>query len=216
MDLLRRKIAELEHQNRILEENYKSSAQGERQELLEKVAISEVKVNEASNQISLRDDEIFTLKKEIDSLRERVQLAYTEKEKQVEEMEQRIQIVQNETEEDKRMGETYLKEELRKSHEMNERLSATVRTLETQLAQSKKSASDMEAVMRNRLDEAERGISKYESEHRLTQDEFKKEVEEQKVEYERLLQEKEQQRQKQKNEWAEVQVWRKMHRFMGT
>ncbi len=201
LDVLRRKIAELEHQNRMLEENYKSSAQGERQEVLQKLAAAEVRANEAENQLAMKDDEVGTLRKEIDDLRERVRVAYTEKDQQAEELQKRVVLAQSESDESKRVGEGYWKVELQRSQEENQKLAGTVRQLEAEVERCRKESEGRLATERKRITELESGIHRYESEHK---EGSKKDLEEQKAEYERLLQEKEQQRLKQKNEWAEV------------
>ena len=211
MEGLRRKIAELEHQNKMLEENYKSTSQGERQELLEKLAVAEVRANDCSAQVNLKDDEIVTLKKEIDSLRERLQTAYSEKDKQVEEIENKMFTMQSASEKDKQLGESYFKEELLRAQTANSKLGETVHELEREVEARKNEAITAETSWRQRLSEMEKSLSQYENEHRLSQGEFSKEMDDQKLEYERMLQEKEQQRQKQKNEWAEVRFFIKIN-----
>ena len=196
--MLKKRVEEAEYQKRVLEENYKSSSQGERQELLEKAALAEVRANDALGQIAIKDDEIATLKKEIDNLRERVQEAYTEKDKLANEMDQKLQEAQVEGESGKSISEEYAKE-LTQANDTIQKLEGTVKAIEAELNDRIKDSQENEAALQKQIQELK--------EQRLSQDGSTKELEEQKNEYENLLKEKEQQRQKQKNEWAEVSFY---------
>ncbi len=193
--MLKRKIEELEYQNKMLQENYKSSAQGEKQELLEKLALAEVRANDATGQLGIKDDEIMTLKKEIDNLRERVQETYMEKDKMAAEMDEKLQEAKAEIAAGKSSNEAYLREELDRAHDSIEKLEETVKALEGELDQKSKEARDTEAALKREIEAFKKAGQKVSPQ---------REVEAMKMEYERQLQEKEQQRQKQKNEWAEV------------
>lgn len=198
METLRRKIAELEHSNKILEENYKSASQSEKKEILEKLAISEVKEAEFQNQLNLKDDEIQTLKKEIDDLRERIRVAYNEKEIQAEELESKIASFQAGKDEELRQGEAYWKEELLRSQASCEKLTQDVKFLEGKLQAAMLDARQNENAQKIRIADLERDLQK------MPRQDIAKDYEAKLIEYERILQDKEAQRQKQKNEWAEI------------
>jgi len=196
MNLLKRKVEETEYQNRVLQENYKSSSQGEKQEMLEKLALAEVRANDALGQLSIKDDEIATLKMEIDNLRTRVQDAFAEKEKMASELDKRMQEVHNEGEAAKSANEIYLKEELAHANATIAKLEDAVKSLQSELELKTKSAEASEKTLKRQLESLK--------DTKTSEDASRKEFEAQKAEYEKLLQEKEAQRQKQKNEWAEI------------
>ena len=80
MNVLKNKITELEYQNKVLNENYKSSSQGDKQNFLERLSLSEVRASDAMKQLAVKDDEINSLQREINRLRGRVQELFEEKE----------------------------------------------------------------------------------------------------------------------------------------
>lgn len=188
----------------MLEENYKSASQGERKEILEKLAVAEVKMNEAQSQVTLKDDEIQTLKKEIDNLRERVKIAYAEKDMQTADLEQKLATVQATKDEEKSAGDNQWQEELQNEHAKNEKLTETIKILEEEIKKKEQDAVENENQWKARFADMDNQLQNYEGQDRASQGDAKKELDEQKMEYERMLQEKEAQRQKQKNEWAEV------------
>ena len=197
-------MGELEHQNKMLEANYKSTSQGERKELLDRVALAEVKAGDLQSHLNLKDDEIATLKKEIDSLRERVRTAYAEKDRQAEDLNQQIQRLQSVKTQDKQLGEAYWRQELEKEQAISRQLSETIKSLEKEAVARQNEFTELEAKWKARVAETEKSSQKKDTTQAQSQEELRKEMESQRAEYERLLQEKEQQSQKQKNEWAEV------------
>jgi hypothetical protein len=190
----------------MLEENYKSASLTEKKELIEKIALSEVKSNELVSQLNLKDDEIATLKKEIDELRERVKAAYVEKDQQEEESEKKIATILEGKDDEKKEGEEYWNEELRKAQANADHLAETVKMLEGELDKKQAELIENDNNWKSRQIEMEARIHKLESEGHVSQEGVFKDFEAQKAEYERILQEKEAQRQKQKNEWAEVSL----------
>jgi hypothetical protein len=168
------------------------------------MALAEVKAADAQSHLALKDDEIATLKKEIDSLRERIKATYAEKEKQADEMAHQIQQLQSSMAGDQKLGEAYWRQELEKEQASNRQMDETIKALEREAAARQKDFVELEGKWKARFAEHENSSQKKDSTQRVSQDEMRRENEKMRAEYEKLLQEKEQQRQKQKNEWAEV------------
>ena len=186
---MKKKIAELEYQNKLLNANYKSSEQGIKQEFLEKLALAEVKANDALDQLGTKNEEIAALKKEIDSLRKRLQESYAEKDKLLVEMNSQLHETKMEKEFSKSSNE-----ELRQARDEVRRLEEDIRDLKYNLTKKEKEGQETEMVYKRQIESLKNQPSLGSSQELLRQ----------KAEYERLLDEKEQQRLRQKNEWAEV------------
>jgi len=186
---LKKKIAELEYQNKLLNANYKSSEQGVKQEFLEKLALAEVKANDALDQLGTKNEEITALKKEIDSLRKRLQESYADKDKLLVEMNSQLHESRMEKELNKGSNE-----ELRQARDEVRRLEEEIRDLKYNLTKKEKEGQEIEMVYKRQIESLRNQPSVGTSQELLRQ----------KAEYERLLDEKEQQRLRQKNEWAEV------------
>lgn len=189
MNVLKKKIAELEYQNKLLNANYKSSEQGVKQEFLERLALAEVKTNDALDQLGTKDEEIAVLKKEIDSLRKRLQESYADKDKLIAEMDSQIHEARMEKEFNKGSNE-----ELRQARDEVRRLEEEVRDLKYSLTKREKEGQEMEMTYKRQIESLRNQSSPNASQELLRQ----------KTEYERLLDDKEQQRLRQKNEWAEI------------
>lgn len=187
----------------MLSENYKSSEQGAKQEFLEKVALAEVKANDALNQLNAKDDEIAILKREIDSLRGRIQEAYSEKDKMVSEISGQL----NEVRIEKELKRTGNEEELRQTRETVRRLEDEIHNLERALLKKEKDVQENEAMYKRQID-----LLKNQASSNVN---TSQELLRQKAEYEKLIEEKEQQRLRQKNEWAEV-LYKPYNRFTET
>lgn len=169
--------------------NYKSSEQGVKQEFLEKLALAEVKANDALDQLGAKDEEIVTLKKEIASLRKRLQESYAEKDKALSEMDSQLHEARMEKEFSKGSNE-----ELRQAREEIRRLEEVIRDLKYTLTKKEKEAQDNELAYKRQIEALRSSPSSSASQELLRQ----------KAEHEREIEEKEQQRLRQKNEWAEV------------
>lgn len=193
MSVLKKKISELEYQNKLLNANYKSSEQGVKQEFLEKLALAEVKANDALDQLGAKDEEIAALKKEITSLRKRLQEAYAEKDKLLSEVDSQIHEARMEKEFSKGSSE-----ELKQARDEARRLEEEIRDLKYSLSKKEKEAQESEAGYRRQVETLKAQFSPNSSAQDLAR---------QKAEYEKLIDQKEQQRLRQKNEWAEVPLF---------
>ena len=201
--LRKKKISELEYQNKLLNENYKSSEQEVKREFLNKLALAEAKANDAFGRINSKDDEISVLKREIDSLRDRVQEAYAEKERIAAELEVQIRDARTEN----ALNRSSNNEELNQAQETIHRQEEIIRDLEDRLKGQEREATANDASNRRQI-EMLRNQS-------LSSGNVSQELIKQKAEYEKIIEEKEDQRLRQKNEWAEVS-YRNHFRSMET
>ena len=191
-NILRKKISELEYQNKLLNENYKSSEQEVKRDFLNKLALAETKSNDAYNQLNSKDDEISVLKREIDNLRNRLQEAYSEKDRLAIEMDDKIRNARIEEQLNKNSSD----ENLNRAQDIIKKQEINIQNLETRLANRDREAQENENAYKRQIELLKSQATTGES---RPQD-----LSKQKIEYERIIEEKEQQRLRQKNEWAEV------------
>ena len=189
MNVLRKKIEELEYQNRILNQNYKSSTQEEKQKLLEKIALSEVRANEAISQLNEKDNEILILKKDLASLNLQLKNANSEKRKLS--LEMSAQLENSRLEFSRINNEGQLKQELNQAKNTIHKLEDVIKTLERDFSLKAKEAQTMENNLRQQAE-------------KLRVKDDRQELIQQKMEYEKIISEKEELRLLQKNEWSEV------------
>ena len=159
---------------------------------MNKLALAEAKANDAFGRINSKDDEISVLKREIDSLRDRVQEAYTEKERIAAELEVQIRDARTEN----ALNRSTNNEELNQAQETIHRQEEIIRDLEDRLKRQEREATANDASNRRQI-EMLRNQS-------LSSGNVSQELIKQKTEYEKIIEEKEDQRLRQKNEWAEV------------
>lgn len=205
MEVLRQKMSELEHGNKMLEANYKSESQSERKELIEKLAIEEVKVRDLQGKVYLKENELLDLKNELASLNSRLKDSMARQENQ------KVELYKSaKKDEDHTMDVEYLKDELQRAIDTNKKLNETIKQLEDEAARKERQSIEADLRMKEKVDELQRNASENNRADIIRlQDEIsslKNEIEREKNEHEKILQEKESQKQKQKAEWADVRI----------
>ena len=176
----------------MLNENYKSSEQEVKRDFLNKLALAETKSNEAYKQLNSKDDEISVLKREIDNLRNRLQEAYSEKDRLVIEMDDKIRNAKITEQLNKGSSD----ENLNRAQDIIKKQEIDIQNLETKLANRDREAQENENAYKRQIELLKSQATTSESKPQ--------DLTKQKIEYERIIEEKEQQRLRQKNEWAEV------------
>jgi DNA repair exonuclease SbcCD ATPase subunit len=133
MNVLRRKVEEVEYENKMLRENYKSPAK-----MNSHLDKSKIRVSDTIKQLARKNEEIDNLKREIERLRTATPI--NESRGMGGEMQGKI-------------PENYLRDNLRQAQETIQRLEDIIRDLETTLSNNMREARMNEEALRRQIDE---------------------------------------------------------------